>query len=133
VGRCARPENIAGTPGALWHARWSVAGRELNVAYLWRGIQRHEKASRYLIHLLFDLGSVTATFAVVDESLDVADAIGEVFDAIFESTRPFRHAQVAEWNMRSFRGAEALPRQVQVRGPFTTVDPYQPPFSLFDT
>ncbi len=40
------PKRIAGTPGVLWHARWSVAGHELNVADLWRQIQRHDKPSR---------------------------------------------------------------------------------------
>ena len=127
------PKHIAGAPGVLWHARWSVAGHELNVADLWRQIQRHDKASRYLIHLLFDLGCVVATFAAVDDPQDVADAIGESFDAVLESTHPFRHAQAEEWAQRSFRGAGALPRQVQVQGPLTTVDPYQPPFSLFGT
>jgi Swt1-like HEPN len=127
------PKHIAGSPGVLWHARWSVAGHELNVADLWRQVQRHDKPSRYLIHLLFDLGSVVATFAAIDDAQDVADAIGEVFDAVLESTHPFRHTGAEEWAQRSFRGAHALPRQVQVQGPFTTVDPYHPPFSLFET
>jgi hypothetical protein len=127
------PKKIAGTPGVLWHARWSVAGHELNVAELWRQIQRHGQSSRHLIHLLFDLGSVVATFAAVDDPQAVADAIGGVFDAILESTHPFRHAQWEDWEQRSFRGAGSLPRQVQVQGPFTTVDPHQPRVSLFNT
>lgn len=126
-------KKIAGTPGVLWNARWSIAGHELNVADLWRQILRRGEANRYLIHLLFDLGSVVATFAAVDDPQAVADAIGGVFDAILESTRPFRHAQSEEWEQRSFRGAGSLPRLVQAQGPFAAVDPYQPPVSLFDT
>jgi hypothetical protein len=126
------PKRTAGAAGVLWHARWSIAGHELNAAELWRGIQRHETSSRLLIHLLFDLGSVVATFAAVDDPHEVADAIGEVFDSLLESTRPFTDTSAEEWAERSFRGAGALPRQVQVQGPFTTAEPHQPPFSLFD-
>jgi len=123
---------ITGTPGVLWHARWFVAGHELNVANLWRQLLCHGETRRYVIHLLFDLGSIVATFAAVDDPQAVADAIGGVFDAILESTRPFRHIQEKEWEQRSFRGADSLPRLVQVQSPFTAVDPYQPPVSLFD-
>jgi hypothetical protein len=122
---------ITGTPGVLWYARWSIAGHELNVAELWRTVQRNGVSGKYLVHLLFDLGSVVATFAAVDDPKAIADAIGGVFDAILESIHPFRHTNAQEWAQRSFRGAESLPRQVQTRGPFTTVDPLNPPFLLF--
>ena len=126
-----QPEQISGTRGVLWYARWSVGGHELNVADLWRQVERHDCAGRYLIHLLFELGSIVVTFAAVDDPHEVANAIGEVFDAILECARPFYGGAPEDWERRSFRGAEALPRQVQVRGPFTVVDAHQTPFSLF--
>lgn len=127
------PKKISGTPGVLWYARWSIAGHELNVADLWRQLHDRGQTHRYLIHLLFDLGSVVATFAAVDDPQAVADAIGGVFDAILESTHPFRHAQWEEWEQRSFHGADALPTLVQVQGAFAVVNPHRPPVSLFDT
>lgn len=122
---------MVGVHGVLWYARWSIGGHELNAADLWRRVERRNKPGRYLIHLLFELGSVVATFAAVDDPHEVADAIGETFDAILESARPFRGGAPDDWGRRSLRGADALPRRVQVGGPFTVVDPYQPPFSLF--
>jgi hypothetical protein len=83
--------------------------------------------------LLFDLGSVTATLAAVDEPNKVADTIGHVFDEILMTSRPSGLvASPEEWAERWTRGAERLPRRVQVNSPLTLVDPGQPgAFSIF--
>jgi hypothetical protein len=107
-------------------------GRELNVAELWRQITQQDFDTTLLVHLLFELGHVTATFAAVDRPDAIADAIGNIFDAILVSTRRFRGDGAEEWDRRSRRGAEELPRTVQVDGPLVTVDPLQAPVSIFN-
>jgi hypothetical protein len=124
---------LAGTPGLLWHAHWIIGGRDLNVAQLWRRIE-HSRAERELIvHLLFDISTVTVTFAAVDDPDAIADAIGAIFDAILTESRPARpDVNPKTWGESWTRGAELLPRCVQVNTPLTIVDPYQPnAFSLF--
>jgi hypothetical protein len=124
---------ISGTPGVLWHAHWTIAGRDLNVRNLWSEIERSRTERDLIVHLLFDLGSVTATFAAADDSAAIADAIGCVFDAILTESRPANPGVDPEtWSASWTRGAELLPRCVQVNTPLTLVDPYLPhAFSIF--
>lgn len=122
---------FSGSAGVLVHAKWLVAGRELNVARLWREITEQAFDQGLLIHLLFELGHVTATFSALDGPEVVADAIGNVFDAILMSTVPFKRTDPDRWLERSLRGAELLPRKVRVDGPLVVIDPLQEPLSIF--
>jgi hypothetical protein len=107
-------------------------GRDLNVAELWEMIESRSNASALLVHLLFDLGRVTATFAAVDDPAAVADAIGDIFDSILMSSHPFRPGHdVDEWREHCLRGADLLPRCVQVENAYTILDPQQARFPLF--
>jgi hypothetical protein len=124
---------ISSTAGALWHAQWVIGARELNVARLWKQIERSPAARDLIVHLLFDLSSVTATFAAVDDPNAIADAIGHLFDAILIASTPARPSvDPATWADGWIRGAELLPQCVQVNTPLTLVDPYAPnAFSIF--
>jgi hypothetical protein len=127
-------DHISGSAGVLWHAHWTIGGRDLNVVRLWREIERHGDVRSRIIHLLFDVGSVTVTFSALDGSDAVADAIGSIFDAVLTESRPSRsgHLDMDEWAANWFRGAEELPRCVQVRTPLTLIEPYAPrSFSIF--
>ncbi|HZV72663.1 MAG TPA: Swt1 family HEPN domain-containing protein [Conexibacter sp.] len=125
-------ENVlSGTEGVLWHAAWTVGGRDLNVADLWKEIARGP-STEYLVHLLVVPGRVTATFAAVDSSSGIADAIGVIFDEILSISRESHAVSVDDWAERWTRGADRLPRRVQVMSPLTLVDPYHPDaFSIF--
>jgi hypothetical protein len=126
---------ISGSEGVLWHARWIVGGRDLNVAELWTEVARCAPVRELLVHLLVDMGSVTATFAAVDDPAKIADAIGDVFDDILTTSRPSTpHVPVEpeDWARLWTRGAEHLPRRVQVNSALTLVDPLeQGVFSIF--
>lgn len=127
------PDTISGSEGVVWHASWVLAGRELNVAELWSDLARMPVTSDLIVHLLVDPGSVTATFAAVDEPEQIADAIGTTFDLILTDSHASRHFESAEdWAAHWSRGIDLLPRRVQTQSAFALVDPYLPtPFSLF--
>ena len=126
-------DEISGTAGVLWHAHWVIGGRDLNVVRLWKEIERSRAQRDLIVHLLFDIGSVTATFAAVDDPDAIADAVGHVFDALLTESRPAHPgADLETWGASWTRGAELLPRCVQVNTPLTLVDPYLPnAFSIF--
>ena len=119
--------HVSGRPGGLWHANWTIGGRELNVASLWEEILRQDMDRGLLVHVLCDICSVTATFATLDDPKGTADAIGHVFDAILMTSRPTRHPiDVESWEQRWLAGAELLPGIVQVNSPLTLFDHYNP-------
>jgi hypothetical protein len=125
--------SISGTPGVLWHATWLIRGRTLNALELWRELSREATRTELLVHLLVDLGRVTATFAAVDEPKDVADVIGDLFDEILVTSKEYLGGGSPEQFEKSWtEGAELLPRLVQVSSPLTRVDPLNPhTFSIF--
>ena len=123
-----RPDEnaISGSEGVLWHAHWSIAGRIVNVVDLWTEIEKNPAHRDRVIHLLFGLGSVTATFAAVDDADATADAIGHIFDEILmASNEHILGLSVEDWADRWTHGAETLPRSVQVDSPLTRIDPLQ--------
>jgi hypothetical protein len=126
---------ISGSDGVLWHAHWSPRGVDLNVADLWRAIEREPQHRDLLVHLLVQPVSVTATFAAVDDPSMIANAIGYLFDTILETSikRTAHDEPIEAWVRRWTGGAELLPRRVQVDSPLTNVDPHQPhAFSVFE-
>lgn len=123
---------ISGTPGVLWHARWWVGSRDLNVVDLWNEISRHSLVRDLVVHVLVDPGEVTATFAAVNDPGEIADAIGFIFDGILTESHALGSPLPDDWTERWTRGAGQLPRRVQVSSPLTLVDPHNPrAFSIF--
>jgi Swt1-like HEPN len=121
---------IAGSEGVLWHARWSMGGRDLDVRQLWRELSASVR--KLLVHLLVDVGHITATFAAVDNPTKIADAIGAIFDDLLVTSRPFRGNSLDDWEGRWTEGVDELPRVVQANSPLTILDPYQTPCLIFD-
>jgi hypothetical protein len=81
------PNDLAGAAGVFWHADFITRDRAVDVADLW-----HDSAldglRPLLVHLLADdPGHVGFTFAAVDDSADIADAIGGAFDAVLLNAR----------------------------------------------
>jgi hypothetical protein len=127
---------IAGNDGVLWHARWIGGENDPRPVDLWREVSALPAIEPLLVHLLVDLGSVTATFSALEDPAAVADAIGQIFDQIVMTGTPLRLGpdEAAEDFMRRWRrSVDQLPRRVQVDSPLTLVDPMQPSaFSIFD-
>jgi hypothetical protein len=125
---------ISGTRGLLWHAEWLLGPQDVRPADLWRGLR--SAVRELLVHLIFDGSSLRATFAAVDDTDAIADAIGHVFDDLIMTRRPMpplEPGQSLEELGTAWRGgADDLPPKVQVASALATFDPYNPDaFSIF--
>jgi hypothetical protein len=127
-----RPDKnaVSGSEGVLWHAHWTMGGRDLDLSELWRELERRG-VRQLLIHLLVDLGRVTATFAAVDAPAAVGDAIGVVFDELLHASSPYGATSLDDWEGRWTRGVEQLPRVVLANSPLTILDSDQAQCSIF--
>jgi len=117
---------ISGIPGHLWHATWILSGRELVPGNLWSTICERSPTAELIVHLLMPNPYVaTATFAAVDGSEPVADAIGAVFDSVLETSAPMDHVGMAgedSWG----QAARDLPAKVQTYSPMALFDAAHP-------
>lgn len=80
--------------------------------------------------------TVTATFSAVDPDVEVADAIGNIFDAILTRSRPYRSRDFPELDVarqeRLVANTAELPSKVEYNGRLSLFDPYDPEaFSIF--
>lgn len=120
--------------GTLWHACWLLLDSQVNPLELWNDLPR--QLQELLVHLLFDYGAVTATFSAIDPPDAVADGIGEIFDRIVTTSRPWQ-AEFSEAGSevalnRWKHGWERLPSKAQVNSNLTLFDPYSPEaFTIF--
>lgn len=120
---------ISGAEGYLWHATWILGGRELKAEALWRSIARRRGTAERIVHLLMPSPfQAIATFAAVDPTETVADAIGAVFDAVLETSRVMEPGLKVEdgW----VHAARELPAKVQTYSALALFDPYTP-ISIF--
>jgi hypothetical protein len=117
---------ISGTPGHLWHATWILGGREIEAAALWTTICERVPTAELIVHLLMPNPFVaTVTFAAVDGSDAVADAIGAVFDSVLETSVPMRDFDLVaddSWG----RAARDLPAKVQTYSAMALFDDANP-------
>jgi Swt1-like HEPN len=126
-------DSLSGHEGVLWHAMWILSGREVNVAELWSEVARPGLPRDALVHLLVNLGRVTATFAAVDDPDRVSDEIGHTFDDVLVVSREQdRAASTDEFVDRWTHGGEMLPRRVQTMSPLSLADePSRSSISVF--
>jgi hypothetical protein len=125
---------IAGAAGMFWHAEWILGLEEVWPSDLWKELS--EDVRDLLVHLLIDGTAVTATFAAVDAPRVVADAIGELFDAIIAASRPFksldREVPGKDWFAFQHGNAEGLPAKVQSGTALALFEAHRPEaFSIF--
>lgn len=122
---------LGGAPGRLWHATWILGGRELVAADLWSTVCERGPAAELIVHLLMPNPYIaTATFAAVDGSEPVADAIGAVFDSVLETSVPMERGGLAgddSWGL----AARDLPAKVQTYSPMALFDAANP-VAVFD-
>jgi hypothetical protein len=125
---------ISGTAGVLWHADWILGSEEIWPSDLWNELG--DEVRKLLVHLLIDGTAVTATFAAVDDPGAVADAIGNVFDAIIVASRRFKTLDsedpAKDWFGFLRANAESLPAKVQSGSALALFEPYRPEaFTIF--
>lgn len=118
-------QTISGVEGYLWHASWILGGRELRAEPLWRSIEERQGTAQRIVHLLMPSPfQATATFAAVDPTEPVADAIGGVFDSVLETSTAMRPGLDIDhgWS----EAARELPAKVQTYSPLALFDAYHP-------
>jgi hypothetical protein len=125
---------ISGIEGVIWKPRWIVVGdHEVRPRALWSRIAERSHLIERLIYLQLTSTSVMASFSALDPVDATADAIGQVFDAILETSSRYGRASVEEEDERWKLEAAGLPSRVQaVDSAFNLVDPYdRDAFTLF--
>jgi hypothetical protein len=125
---------ISGRDGMIWQAIWLTGGRELNPEELWRELA--PRTTELILHMLFDGGGVTVTFASKEHADDLADAIGDVFDRLIETSRdytPGRGMEDVDREIEQMRGSVGqLPAKVQYQSALCLFDSLNPDaFTLF--
>jgi hypothetical protein len=123
------PEDLDGAAGILWHADFFLRDRAVDAANLW-----HDSAldglRPLLVHLLADgPHHVGFTFAAVDGSADIADAIGAAFDAVLMTARLAHYGDLdyERWQRR----AQGLDYRVVSQTGWNIVDDSTLPISNF--
>lgn len=125
---------VSGSEGVIWHATWFVGSRAILPERLWKRLGSQTKD--LILHLLVDDMSLTATFTGLEPAAEVADAIGDIFDTLIVTSRPFRStggtdaADAEGERMRT--SVDRLPPKVQYQSALSMFDPAEPEaFTLF--
>ncbi len=125
------PADLAYAPGVLWHADFYLSDRTVDVAKLWRDTAL-DGLRPMLMHLLADdPHHIRFTFCAADKPEDLADAVGEAFDAVLGNARrsDFKALDYQRWR----RNAQDLDYRVLCGTGWNTVDSATVPISIFDS
>jgi hypothetical protein len=125
--------SVSGEPGFLWHARWSMGGRDTTPSALWSRLASKPSLVDLIVHVIPSWpGQYLVTFAAVDDPRAIADAIGNVFDALLTESHPSHSGmdEIEEESQRWRDQADQLPRKVQVDTPLALYDETHP-FPIF--
>jgi hypothetical protein len=114
-------------PGKLWHAEFYSLRSPIDLAELWRNAY-FTKPQDLVIHVEANSPhSVSFTFADVDDHGEIADAIGNAFDAILTSRARIDATHHHEWQ----RASRELNYRVAAGTGWNIVDESTLPISLF--
>nr|AFK89320.1 hypothetical protein [Arthrobacter sp. J3.40] len=117
------------TPGAgkLWHAEFYSQRFPIDLAGLWRS-GYFAKPRDLVIHVEANSAhSISFTFADVDDHTEIADAIGNTFDAILTSRAHFDESNPYEW----LRAARELNYKIAAGTGWNIVEEGTLPISIF--
>jgi hypothetical protein len=99
----SQPSEVRGAPGVFWHANFVMRGRPIDARELW-----YDSYIRHFRDLLVHLVATSPwqigfTFAAVDDDQEIADAIGDAFDAVLMLSRPVEVSAraLALWEKRA--------------------------------
>lgn len=114
-------------PGKLWHAEFYSLRLPIDLAELWRN-DYFKKPQDLVIHIEANSPhSVSFTFADVDDHGEIADAIGNAFDAVLTSSARVDETSRHEWQ----RAARELNYRVAAGTGWNIVEESTLPISLF--
>lgn len=125
----ARPDNLAGAPGMLWHASFFMRSRHVDVSDFWHA-GSFAVARPLVLHLVADDPSqISLTFAAAEDDQAVADAIGDALETFLSVSR---HGYLEEDEERRWRrrALSADYRVIHATG-WNIVDESTIPISVF--
>ena len=123
------PDSLANAAGTLWHVRFSMQNRRVDVSDLWNA--RSFAIVRSLaVHLVADDPTqISLTFAAADDDQAIADAIGDALETLLTVSRYGRpeEGEELQWQRRAI-GADY--RIINATG-WNIVDETTIPISMF--
>lgn len=129
--RWAKPleekQSVAGVSGYIWHAGWfSRGGRSFELERFWRDIEPYHPA---LLMVCSDSpNSIEVSFAAVEDSKTIGNAIGGCFDAaLFSLDSPWASSDYTKWREQYTN----LDPRVQVDTPWSLIDESMEGLSVF--
>jgi len=99
------PDSLANAAGILWHIRFLMRKRTIDVSDLWH-TPSFAMVRPLVVHLAADDPSqITLTFAAADDDQAIADAIGDALEALLTVSRYGRLEESEEqrWQRRALR------------------------------
>lgn len=117
--------------GYLWYVRFNFRDRFVQVPQLWRSRYLDTLTRKHLVHVLIaSVSHVTVTFPMVDSEF-VADAIGNLFDAVLLETTPYYPGNLDDFYDDPLTRLPALDPRVQVNTPWSIDLPDDRPITIF--
>lgn len=125
-----RNECVSGKPGIYWNVEFFVAERPIDIKEFWNAGELQRHARPLLAHVLHNYEhSLSVTFPAIEDGERIADAIGNVFDAVLGSLRHYRpRSDVVD--DRLSRLGHMDPR-VQIRTPWSLAGEGGPILDIF--
>jgi hypothetical protein len=127
--RRSEDEPVTGRAGYFWHAVWYVRSGQLDLRGLWEDsyLDRHRDLLVYVC--ANGPSAVDVSYPAVDDPSAIADAIGNVFDALLMNSGMYarNHGWDEGWATR----LADLDARVQTDSPWSVVDDTTVPITMF--
>lgn len=119
--------------GFLWRIDFYLPTRRLRLFDLWRDAGVVKDVRPLLLFLHSEIGQLTVTFPMVDDSEQIADAIGQVFESVHQNS-PLAPASEEDFHLRfntGHRGNTNHDFRILLASPWSTIDSSTVPVTLF--
>jgi hypothetical protein len=124
-------EPITGRPGYLWHARFvHTGGRPVKLRSFWDDSCMRRPRDLLVYVTANDPFTIEVSFAAVDDPAAIADAIGNVFDAVLTNPE-YRWKPSLSHQDRWLREHRDMDPRVQLQTEWSFVDDSTVPITLF--
>ena len=125
--------DLSGTPGVIWKADWFLGSTEIRPRELVQRVSELRLTNKLLVRMDIKIGQLTACFSAVDPPDQVADAIGNLFDAILVTCgHGGRFDDFEQEHARWKFETSNLPAKFQAGSAFELASPYdQGAFTIF--
>jgi hypothetical protein len=122
---------LSGTPGILWRADFVLQGRYLYVDDLWGELS--ESTRSVLVHVLIaNLTRVAVTFPAVCDGSAVANALGDVFEAVVATSNRSFPGDIGDISDDPLARVPPLDGRVQIQTAWAQPDDVALPTMLFE-